>query len=320
MFGALVARGALRPIRRAAQQSTATTDRLVGPATRRTNDEFEQWSDAFNGLVEALELKVAELSDAAERERRFTSDVAHELRTPLTALTSSAALLEDHLNELSLGARRPAELLIAEVQRLRELVVELLELARLDAGAEAENVEPIDVGAAVRAAVEPWRDRGRFRLAIEPDLAVRADRARFKRVIDNLLQNVIRHGGGVASIHASARDGRVCIEIVDSGPGVSSEDAERIFERFYKQDPGRTAPGSGLGLAIAAKHADAMGGRLELANPGEPGARFVLWLHAAAREAVEPGIRAERDHPNGRSRRADSDASRARTLPTSTTP
>ena len=203
VFGALVARGALRPIRRAAQQSTATTDRLVGPATRRTNDEFEQWSDAFNGLVEALELKVVELSDAAERERRFTSDVAHELRTPLTALTSSAALLEDHLNELSLGVRRPAELLIAEVQRLRELVVELLELARLDAGAEAENVEPIDVGAAVRAAVAavarpgavPTRDRARPRGSA-------ADRARFKRVIGNLLQNVIRHGGGVASIHS----------------------------------------------------------------------------------------------------------------------
>jgi two-component system sensor histidine kinase MtrB len=304
VFGALVAKGALRPIRRAAQQSTATTSRLLGPVAPRTNDEVEQWADSFNGLVEALELKVAELSDAADRERRFTSDVAHELRTPLTALTSSAALLEDHLDELSLGARRPAELLVTEVQRLRELVVELLELARLDAGAETVHVERIDVGASLRAAVEPWRASARFTLAIDADLEACADRARFKRVIDNLIENAIRHGSGVASIRAFASAGRTCIEVTDSGPGVSSADAHRIFERFYKDDLSRTAPGSGLGLAIAAKHAEAMGGTLELANPGEPGARFAFWLRAADRAVEERNVPADGDGTTGRPGRA----------------
>jgi two-component system sensor histidine kinase MtrB len=294
VFGAVVARGALRPVRRAVQQSTATTSRLVGPVDRRTDDEFEQWVDAFNGLVEALELKVAELSEAAERERRVTSDVAHELRTPLTALTSSAALLEDHLRDLPHGARRPAELLITEVHRLRQLVVELLELARLDAGGEAVHVERIDVGAGLRAAVEPWRGRARFLLSIDEDLEAWADRARFKRVIDNLIENAIRHGGGVASIRAFARDGRTCVEVTDVGPGIPSADADRIFERFYKQDPSRAAPGSGLGLAIAAKHAEAMGGALELTNPGQAGACFAFWLRSAPRDLEEPSVPADR--------------------------
>jgi two-component system sensor histidine kinase MtrB len=281
-FGALVAKGALRPVRRAAQQSTATTSRLVGPVTLRTDDEFEQWTDSFNGLVEALELKVAELSEAADRERRFTSDVAHELRTPLTALTSSAALLEGRLDELSAGARRPAELLITGVQRLRQLVVELLELARLDAGAEPLHVEQLDVGAALHAALQPWRGRAEITVTVEPGIEASADRARFKRVVDNLVDNAIRHGGGSVSIHAFQTGERIGVEVADAGPGVPAADAQRIFERFYKQDQSRAARGSGLGLAIAAKHADAMGGTVELRNPGDPGARFALWLRSAA--------------------------------------
>jgi two-component system sensor histidine kinase MtrB len=289
LFGALVARGALRPVRRAVQQSTATTSRLLGAAAHETKDEFEQWVAAFNGLVEALELRVAELSDAAERERRFTSDVAHELRTPLTSLTSSAALLEGHLDELADGARRPAELVIAEVQRLRALVVELLELARLDAGAEAAHVERLDVEVALRVAVDPWRSTAAFPVSVEADLTAWADRARFKRVIDNLVDNAIRHGGGVTAIRAYASADRACIEVADSGPGISSADCERIFERFYKQDPSRAAPGSGLGLSIAAKHAEAMGGMLEVVDPGQPGARFRLSLRGATPEQTTPG-------------------------------
>jgi two-component system, OmpR family, sensor histidine kinase MtrB len=280
-FGALVAKGALRPIRRAARESTATTNRLLGPVALQANDEFEQWVDSFNGLVEALELKVVELSEAAERERRFTSDVAHELRTPLTALTSSAALLEDHLVELPLGARRPAELLITEVQRLRRLVIELLELARLDAGAEPVHVEPLEIATALRVALQPWEGRAQFSVEVEPGLGAWADRLRFKRVVDNLVENAIRHGGAVVTVQAFRRADRTCIEVTDAGPGVAAADASRIFERFYKGDPSRAGHGSGLGLAIAAKNAEAMDGTLVLANPGERGARFVFALRTA---------------------------------------
>ncbi len=85
-FGTVIARRALRPVRTAAEASRATASRLVGEVPARSDDEFDQWAESFNDVVRALEAKIIELSEAAERERRFTSDVAHELRTPLTAL------------------------------------------------------------------------------------------------------------------------------------------------------------------------------------------------------------------------------------------
>ncbi len=279
VFGAAIARRALRPVGAAAQAARATALRLLGRVPLGTDDEFDQWAASFNELVAALEAKIVDLSDAAQRERQFTSDVAHELRTPLTGLLSAASLLREHLDELPDPARRPAALLVGDVQRLHSLVLELLELARLDAGAEPVTLQPLELAPALAAAAEPWTAQSaRLRVDCEPGLCVLSDRQRFKRVIANLLDNAIRHGGGDVTIHARRELRFARVEVVDAGPGVGLADAEHVFERFYKADVGRATRGSGLGLAIAYEHACAIGGSLQLANPGEPGARFVFSL------------------------------------------
>jgi two-component system sensor histidine kinase MtrB len=110
-----------------------------------TRDEFGAWAASFNEMAEALGEKIRALSEAQDRERRFTSDVAHELRTPLAALVGEASLLREHLDRLPEETRRPAELLIGDVARLRKLVDDLLEISRLEAGREELRAERVDV-------------------------------------------------------------------------------------------------------------------------------------------------------------------------------
>jgi two-component system sensor histidine kinase MtrB len=292
--GNAVARAALRPVRRAADAALATSHRLLGRVPVGADDEFDQWAQSFDAVVAALEAKIVELSNAAERERRFTSDVAHELRTPLTGLVSSAALLETNLDRLPPDAQRPAAFLVADIRRLQSLVVELLEMARLDVGSERVHLEPSELKLALDAALQPWAGRAHIRCDVEPGLEVVTDRARFKRIIANLVENAIQHGGANVAITARREGGLARVDVIDSGPGVPREDADRIFERFYKSDSSRSAHGSGLGLAIAAAQAKAVGGSLLLSNPGRPGAWFTLRLPCSTGDA--PSIRESERH------------------------
>ncbi len=279
-LGSAVARRALRPVRIAAESSRATAARLLGRTPPERDDEFDHWIASYNDIVAGLEQHVAEMSAVADRERRFTSDVAHELRTPLTGMVSAATLLEDQIDSLPAPARRPAELMIADARRLRDLVGELLELARIDAGADPIVVEPIDVTLALDAALHAWFAEADVRCQVAPGLRACADRTRFKRIVCNLVENALRHGRPPIAVRASQAGAYVRIEIVDAGEGVAVEDADRIFDRFYKADSGRARRGSGLGLAIAREHASAFGGSVTLANPGMAGACFVFALPA----------------------------------------
>src|SRR5262249_29771574 len=137
LVGRWLARGTLEPVGRASPAAHAVAEGLL--ATRlpvRGRDEFGAWAESFNRMAEALEAKISALSQAQARERRFTADVAHELRTPVTALVAAASLLREHLGALPANAQRPAELLVADVPRLRRLVDDLMEISRLDAGQE----------------------------------------------------------------------------------------------------------------------------------------------------------------------------------------
>ncbi|MGW3795847.1 histidine kinase dimerization/phospho-acceptor domain-containing protein, partial [Micromonospora arida] len=143
--GHALARRTLEPVGRASRAARALTEGLL--ATRlpvRGRDEFSVWAATFNEMAEALESKIAALSAAQARERRFTADVAHELRTPVTALVAAASLLREHLDQLPDDARPAARLLVGDVVRLRRLVEDLMEISRLDAGREQLAVGPVD--------------------------------------------------------------------------------------------------------------------------------------------------------------------------------
>jgi signal transduction histidine kinase len=240
-------------------------------------DEFGAWAASFNEMAEALEVKIRALAEAQARERRFTADVSHELRTPVTALVGEASLLREHLDQMPPEARRPAELLVEDVARLRRLVEELMEISRLDAGGEQVRQEPVALtswlGGLLRA--RGWNERVELS---GDDVTLATDPRRLERIVDNLVGNAVRHGGGRVRVRV-ARDGsRARLEVVDNGPGIQPEHLGHVFERFYKADPSRTGTGSGLGLAIARENARLLGGDIQVwSEPGE-GTRFTVLL------------------------------------------
>lgn len=287
LVGHLLARRTLDPVGRASEAARAVAEGLLD--TRLpvgTRDEFGAWAMSFNRMAEALGAKITALSAAQDRERRFTADVSHELRTPVTTLVTAASLLREHLDGLPDAARRPAELLVTDVVRLRRLLEDLVEISRLDAGRESLSPAQVDLAALLAAIVEHrgWADKVRCDVAA---VTVVTDARRLERVLANLLSNAVVHGGGRAWVTASADDGAVTVRVADRGPGIAAEHLPHLFERFYKADPARGGPGSGLGLAIAAENARLLGLSIQVRTEVGAGTEFRVTLPTAWRPVTE---------------------------------
>jgi signal transduction histidine kinase len=278
LAGIFLARGLLAPVGRASAAARSLAEGLLEtrlPVERE--DEFGAWAASFNEMADALEAKIAALSEAQARERRFTADVAHELRTPLTALVAEASLLAGQLERMPAEARRPAELLVEDVARLRDLVEDLMEISRLDAGRARVREERVDVGSLVAAAIRSRRWSDRVRLERD-DVVVTTDARRLERIVANLVGNALEHGGRDVAVRVG-RDGLgPFVEVFDGGAGIAPDELPHVFERFYKADPARAAPGSGLGLAIALENARLLGGDIDLWSEVGTGTRFTLRL------------------------------------------
>jgi signal transduction histidine kinase len=254
---------ALAPLRRLAggaraiERSGDASERLPVPPTR---DEVGELASTLNAMLASLER-------AQEAERRFVGDASHELRTPLTALRGNAAYVARH------GAD-PAALadLEADAARLSALLDDLLALAREDAAAPAAGAA-VDLAELARAAAGD----GTTRLEL-PDgpVLVRGERSALERALGNLVANAHRHGppGGAVTIAAGERDGRAFVSVADEGDGLTPEQAERAFERFWRA-PGARGEGSGLGLAIVRAVAERHGGTVDV-----EGATFRIELPA----------------------------------------
>jgi two-component system, OmpR family, sensor kinase len=266
LVAAALARRALRPLARlseGAREIARTSDparRLPEPAT---GDELSELAGTLNAMLGALE-------QARERERRFVADASHELRTPLTALRGNAEHIARHgadpeaLADLAMGAAR-----------LSELIEDLLVLAREDAAAPpaATRLELAEIARRV-AAAEP-----QVELQIEGDTWVAGDADALERALANLVENARLHGpeGGRIHVTVGRHDGVVELAVRDDGPGLSTADAARAVERFWRAAGATSRPGSGLGLAIVRATAERHGGSLDVA-----GARFSLRLPAAS--------------------------------------
>jgi two-component system sensor histidine kinase MtrB len=299
--GALVARRTLAPVARASEAARSLAEGLLEtrlPVERE--DEFGAWAASFNEMAEALDAKISALAAAEERERRFTSDVAHELRTPLTALVTEAEALREHLDAMPVEARRPAELLVGDVARLRRLVEDLMEISRLDASAEVVVVEPVRMRALVDASVRARGWDGRVAAEGE-EIEVASDRRRLERIVSNLVGNALEHGGGEARVVVSANGDLAQVAVSDDGPGIAAADLPHVFDRFYKADPARGGSGSGLGLAIAREHALALGGDIEVESETGAGSTFTLRLPIVAKSlhGGDEGVSRESDDRGG---------------------
>ncbi|MES2210619.1 MAG: ATP-binding protein [Chloroflexota bacterium] len=272
-----------RPIGRlAAASRRIASGRYAERVPVASDDELGELAESFNTMAASLE--------ATERRRlELVGDVAHELRTPLTTLDGYLEGLED-------GIIQPSDatwsLLRGETTRLSRLVNDLQELWRAEARQLVLNLEPVDLKALVSVAIERYassaRERGiALRLDADPVVPpVMADQDRCVQVLDNLLSNAIRYTADETEVIINLRSARdaVVMSVADQGPGLTEEQRERVFERFYRADPSRSRAlgGSGIGLAIAKALAELMGGRIWATSEGPGrGSTFYLTLPRA---------------------------------------
>jgi len=276
----LIARRVLRPVAVAglAAQLMAKGDLSIRLPIE-SDDEIGRWAEAFNQMATSLEQKVTALQEAQQRERRFVADVSHELRTPITALVNEAAVLEKHLHALPDPARQVGDMLVGDVDRMRRLVEDLLEISRLEAGAPID-VSVVEVRPFLDAIVAERHPGARLRVVGFED-RISVDRRALERIVGNLLDNARIHASGAPTIiTVSAEAGVMHIEFADEGPGVADSDLDRLFDRFYKSD-GAGRGGSGLGLAIAQQYARHLGGDLTVRRGIERGLVFEVTVPVA---------------------------------------
>ncbi|MGW6457757.1 ATP-binding protein [Streptomyces sp. NPDC055078] len=243
-------------------------------------DELAELARTFNKTAESLEKKVADMSAREESSRRFVADMSHELRTPLTALTAVTEVLEDEVDSLDPMIAPAVNLVVSETRRLGDLVENLMEVTRFDAGTARLVLDTVDVADQVTACIDAraWLDA--VDLDAERGIMARLDPRRLDVILANLIGNALKHGGSPVRVAVRPVGGELLIEVRDHGPGIPAEVLPHVFDRFYKASASRPrSEGSGLGLSIAVENAHIHGGTITASNsPDGDGAVFVLRL------------------------------------------
>jgi two-component system phosphate regulon sensor histidine kinase PhoR len=237
---------------------------------------------AWSSLVVMHDL--TEMKRVEQVRRDFVANVSHELRTPLAALKSVIETLQGGAVEDRDLARDFLSRADSEVDRLVQMVEELLELSRIESGEVPMRHEPVDMAAIVWSAAERLRPQAqRQGLSLSVKVAgglpaVMGDAVRLERAVINLIQNSLKFtpAGGCVDVEAHADSGSLSVIVSDTGVGIEPEDLPRVFERFYKGDRARGGAGSGLGLALVKHTAEAHGGAVRVESEPGKGSRFTL--------------------------------------------
>lgn len=289
LLGLWIVRLGLRPLREIEVTAAAIT---AGDLSRRVEHPDERTEVGRVGSALNTMLDRIEASD--RRLRRFIADASHELRTPLAAVRAYAELFERGAATHPADLERSMSGITRESERMSLLVEDLLLLARLDEGRPLER-KPVDLAEVVREAVdaahvlEPERP---IELAVEP-ITVTGDESRLRQVLDNLFANARSHTppGTAISVALQRVDGNARLSVADHGPGLSGEEAARVFERFYRADTSRAraSGGVGLGLSIVAAVTEAHGGTATAEPTPGGGATFVITLPSTPAETRSAG-------------------------------
>ncbi|MEW5983896.1 MAG: HAMP domain-containing sensor histidine kinase [Acidobacteriota bacterium] len=260
-------------------------------------DEISAVARAFNQMAGDLAARANALRESDQARRQLLADVSHELRTPLTAIRGYLETLS--MSELDIDeARRVRYVSVAleEADRLERIVGDLLDLARLDAGAFQLEMNVVEVADLFRRVADRHEKeasaRGvQIRAEVGPGAeSVRGDAGRLEQALQNVAANALRHArsGGLIHLRSTRRAGDVVLAVHDSGEGIAPEHLERIFDRFYKGDHARGGEGrgSGLGLSIVKAIVEGHGGRVTARST--PGVETVFELALPAAEHQAP--------------------------------
>ncbi|MEU4776763.1 MtrAB system histidine kinase MtrB [Micromonospora sp. NPDC023633] len=292
LLAGLVTRLVVTPVRVAAR----TAQRLsAGLLDQRMvvdgEDDLALLAASFNQMATNLQRQILRLEEMSRLQRRFTSDVSHELRTPLTTVRMAADLIFAERDEFDPAVARSAELLQAELDRFEELLTDLLEISRFDAGFAMLDSEPTDLVPVVHRVADRLAGLAeRVGVAIELDVPgtpviAEVDPRRVERVLRNLVGNAVEHGEGKpVLITLGVDDTAVAITVRDHGVGLKPGEEKLVFNRFWRADPSRARQtgGTGLGLSISLEDARLHGGWLEAWGAPGQGAQFRLTLPSRA--------------------------------------
>lgn len=296
----LVTRMVVAPVRVAARTAQRLSAGLLHERMTVTGaDDLARLAGSFNLMAENLHQQIVRLEDMSRLQRRFTSDVSHELRTPLTTVRMAADVLYESKDEFPAPTARSAELLFNELNRFEELLGDLLEISRFDAGFAALDVEAVELGPIVDSVVESLsglaRQCGveiRIHAPDEPVIA-EVDSRRVQRVLRNLVANAVEHAEELpVCVRLAASDTAAAVVVRDRGIGLKAGEEKLVFNRFWRADPSRARQtgGTGLGLSISAEDAKLHNGAV--AAMGQPGRgsvfRLSLPLHAGDKVLVSP--------------------------------
>ncbi|HET8603545.1 MAG TPA: HAMP domain-containing sensor histidine kinase, partial [Marmoricola sp.] len=271
MSGRYASRRAFQPLRRLTGAAEEFAHGDLEARLEEHDPDLSGLARSFNRTADAFARRVA--ADA-----RFAADVSHELRTPLTTMLNSAELLVRRRGELPERLREPLDLLVADLDRFRVLVLDLIEISRDYTFGEHET-EPVVIADLTARAADAAA--GRPVTVVEQGaegLRVDADKRRLERVVANLVQNAEHHGNGCLEVRVSGVGGHAVLTVDDAGPGVRPVDRERVFERFARRGSSDGARGVGLGLAIVRQHVLWHGGAIRVDDRPGGGARFVVEL------------------------------------------
>ncbi|HBX78176.1 MAG TPA: hypothetical protein DEG43_11045 [Acidimicrobiaceae bacterium] len=295
LLGFFSSRRLLRPLAEVSQVAEAIAlgklDVRLANAEWSDDPDLQQLVSSFDEMVSALQTRI-------DRDARFASDVSHELRSPLTTFSASIEVLTNAREEMPDRAQIALDLLSSDMERFTQLVEDLLEISRFDAGAVRLETDEMLVVESIRMAVKTLSPDP-IPVVADPDLEdliIKCDKRRLMRILANFVDNAHKYAGGATSVTVERHQPdpsenlaeepaleTIRIAVEDEGDGVPESERERIFDRFSRGGLGGRRGsdlGVGLGLALAAEHARLQGGSVWAENrtDGTPGARFIVEL------------------------------------------
>ncbi len=289
LLSLLLAKTMIAPI----QDLTRAAEKVAGgdftdKVDNESKDEIGVLTRTFNDMAVQLEDTLSDLKKSEQMRREFVANVSHELRTPITSVKSYAETLEGEPDMPEEVRQRFLGVILNESDRMTKIVQDLLTLSRFDAGSIEFSFEEFSFEKSVRDVYNAMRMEAQahgheFSLELEIPLPkVRGDKQRIEQVLINMVSNAIKYtkNGGRISMTAGWKDEMAWCSVKDNGIGIPQDDAEKVFDRFYRVDKARSreSGGTGLGLSIAQEIVVRHGGRIELQSRLGKGTRITMWL------------------------------------------
>ena len=272
-----------------AENNTGHGGSVRYPVKSRQRDEIERLGNNFNVMADRIDQQLEELKQNDAKRRELVANVSHDLRTPLTSLhgyLETLLLKEDSLTPED--RRRYLEIVISQSERLKMLITDLFELAKLDSVETLLSVESFSLSELVQDVAQKYallaQDKGiAFTTHFNRELPfVYGDIALIQRALENLIDNALRHTpeGGKISIELNNEQNNISVRVSDTGCGIAQQDIDRIFERFYQGNPSKTQSNqhSGLGLAITKKILSLHGSQIRADSTPNVGTTFTFQL------------------------------------------